>query len=175
MLTAPTVITAPVGDVLQLDTIKLFLRVDGDELDAEIQGYAAGVVADIEQMTGTRLIEQVVEIRADRFGDLQHLQVGPVISVSSITYEDIEGVAQTLSTDVYELFGAALDQGIRTRVGAAWPNVRAASSVITARLRVGYATFPPDLTLAVLLAIRARYDGAAVDLPMLTINHRIWG
>ncbi|MDX3908418.1 MAG: phage head-tail connector protein [Sphingobium sp.] len=175
MLSEPVTVTAPVAAVMNLETVKLFVRVDGSELDAEIQAYMDAAVADIERLTSTRLGNQVVEVRADSFDDLMHLQVGPVSSVVSINYDDIAGSPQIVAANTYELFGAGLERGIRPRFGAAWPSARNARGAISVQLQVGYATLPASIGLALLLAIRGRFDGSAVDLPMLLINDRIWG
>lgn len=174
MLSAPTVITAPESSTVDPDEVKLFLRVDGEALDAEIAGYISAVVGDIERMTSTRLAPQIVEIRADAFADLAHLNIGPVSGIVAITYEDGEGSQYTLSSDLYELFGAGLAMGVRPAAGQSWPVARRAAGVIAARLTVGYAELPPSLALAVKMAVRARFDGTPFDLFEATVNDRIW-
>ncbi|MBB6191193.1 putative phiE125 gp8 family phage protein [Sphingobium wenxiniae] len=174
MLSAPIVTTAPTDEPVDIDEVKLFLRVDGEALDAEIAGYVGAVVADIERMTSTRLASQVVEIRADSFADLARFNIGPVTDVVAITYEDGDGAQQTLSEDAYELFGSGLAMGIRPASGQSWPAVRPVAGAIAARLTVGYADLPPSLALAVKMAVRSRFDGTPFDLFEATVNDRIW-
>ena len=176
MISAPIIITPPTGDVVDLQAVKLFLRADGSALDDEIRTYMRAVVADIERMTATRLARQVVELRADSFDDLSHLSVGPVVSIVSIVYQDVEGASQTLADDNYELFGAALANGIRPKFGKAWPIARAVSGAVRVQLDIGYDadTLPANLDLALKMAVRSKFDGTPYDLFAATINDRIW-
>ncbi len=173
MLSAPIVITAATTEVIALATVKTFLRVDGAALDLEIEGYISGVVADIEKMTGTRLAPQVVEIRADRFADLEHLQIGPVTTVESVRYRDSAGAEQTVAQDAYELVATELEAGIFPTFSARWPTP-APGAPVRVQMDVGYAAIPADLRLTLLLAIEAKFNGTACDLFSMTVNSRIW-
>ncbi|EPR09876.1 hypothetical protein M527_07040 [Sphingobium indicum IP26] len=176
MLSAPIVITPPTADVIDLEEVKLFLRYDGTELDGEIADHVRAAVAEIERTTATRLADQVVEVRCDRFADLSHLQVGPVSAIVSIAYEDPGGVATTLAADAYELVGAGLEMGVRPAFGYSWPATRAAAGVIAVRLQVGYAAdaLPATLKLALKMLVRSKFDGTPFDLFEATVNDRIW-
>lgn len=178
MLGAPVIVTAPVTPAIPLNELKAFVRVDGDAFDVELQAYLDGAVAEVEAMTATRLAEQLVSVSADIFADLAHLQVGPVNAVTGISYEDSTSTVQTLSTDVYELFGSGLDSGIRLKTGQSWPVARSVGSPISVTLNVGYADdktpLPTQIRLAVLMSARARFDGIAADIFPMTVNDRIW-
>ena len=177
MLSAPIVITGPEGDVVELEPVKTFLRVDGDDLDEEIGAYIDATIADIERMTSTRLGEQVVELRADSFEDLEHLTIGPVNAVVAITYRDAAGDEVTIDQAEYELFGAGLEKGVRPKPGRRWPrgNALRASGAIGVRLNVGYGdAIPPSISLALKMDVRGRFDGVPFDLFTATTNDRIW-
>jgi uncharacterized phiE125 gp8 family phage protein len=179
---SPAVTTvAPAAEPLLLPAVKEFLRVDADDttFDTELGGYIAGARADAEAITGTRLITQCVELRADCFADLLHLPIGPVQSISSFTYLDAAGVVQTLVEDTdFELFGAGLEQGLRPMFGGTWPAgaIRASSIVVTVAVGYGAAgtALPQDLYVALLRAVRGLFDGKPLDLAPLLANHRIW-
>ncbi|HEX7852319.1 MAG TPA: hypothetical protein VF503_01325 [Sphingobium sp.] len=173
MLSAPIVITPPTGEVLALDAVKTFLRVDGPDLDVEIEGYVAAAIVEVEQLTGVRLAPQVVEVRADRFEDLEHLHVGPATGVASITYRDFAGVVLTVDPDDYELVAADLSAGIFASFALHWPDAPHTGGAIKVQLEVGYAEVPADLRLALLLSIRAKFDGTPCDLFSLTVNRQI--
>lgn len=175
MLSAPIVIEPSAGDTVDIAALKLFLRIDGDDLDVELGDYAAAVVADIERITSTRIGEQVVELRADRFADLGHLTIGPVSDVLEIRYQDSTGATITLAPEHYELFGAGLEMGVRASFGHSWPATRPGTGVIAARLVVGYGNdVPPSISLALKQAVRSRFDGTAFDLAEALVNDRIW-
>ncbi|HKY80267.1 MAG TPA: phage head-tail connector protein [Sphingobium sp.] len=176
MLSAPIVITPPEGDVVDLEAVKTFLRVDSSALDDEIAGYIRAAVTEIERITSTRLAEQVVEIRADRFADLDHLTIGPVTGIVSIIYQSTSGTSETLVEESYELFGAGLETGIRPAFGHAWPAARGAAGVIAVQLEVGYSaeTQPASIDLALKQLVRSKFDGTPFDLCTVLVNDRIW-
>lgn len=179
---APAItIDAPAAEPLELAAVKEFLRIDADDttFDTELIGYIAGVRDDAEAISGTRLITQTVELRADSFADLLRLPIGPVQSVTGFTYLDAAGVEQTLVAGAdFELFGAVLQQGLRPVFGATWPAgaMRASSIVIDAV--VGYgptgADLPQSLYIALLRAVRGLRDDKPISLEHLLNNHRIW-
>jgi len=174
MLSAPVLITPPTARLVTLQEACTYLRLEEGSLDTELEGYIASAISDIERMTSTRLAPQTVEILADSFSDLSHLTIGPVQSVTSIQYQDLAGDSVDLDGSIFELFGAHLARGVRLRVGATWPTVRAVPAVITVRLLVGYPALPGHLKRALLDAIRQQFDGSPADLFTATINDRIW-
>lgn len=174
MLSAPVLIVAPTTKLISLQDARTYLRIDEGSLDTELEGYIASATSMIESMTSTRLALQTVEILADRFADLARLPIGPVQSVVSIQYQDVRGEAAELDDDVFELFGAHLERGIRLKVGQSWPAARAVTGAIAVRLVVGYTTLPGHLKRALLDSIRQQFDGTPVDLFTATVNDRIW-
>jgi uncharacterized phiE125 gp8 family phage protein len=173
MLSAPIVVTPPSEAAIALALVKQFLRVDGDAFDIEIGVHLAGAVAAIEQMTGTYLTGQEVEVTADSFDDLDHLQVGPVNAIVSLTYVGVDQVARTLAADQYVLTGAALARGIAPARGRAWPAIAAGADPITVHLDVGYESLPASLQAALLILVRSRFDGEAIDISAMIVNDRI--
>jgi hypothetical protein len=126
-------------------------------------------------MTSTRLGDQVVEIRADRFADLLHLSIGPVQEILQIRYEDVSGVEIDMASDAYELFGAGLEMGIRPSPGNVWPSARPVAGPIAVQLQVGYGdALPANISMAIRMAVRSRFDGTPFDLFEATVNDRIW-
>lgn len=174
MLSAPIVTAPPTAQLVSMPEARTYLRIEQGELDTELEGYIASATADIENMTSTRLAPQTVELLADSFADLAHLSVGPVQSVVSIAYRAVDGTTVYLLEEVYELFGAGLDRGVRPQAGRSWPALRPVSGAIAIRLAVGYPALPAHLKHALKEAIRSKFDGSPVDLFSLTINDRIW-
>lgn len=171
-----TVVTSPTFIPIDRNAIKLFLRLDGNQLDDEIDSYILAAVAEVERITGTRLAEQEVELRADSFADLSHLPIGPVKSIVSITYRDLGGVSQTVDSGRYEVVGSGLDVGILAAAGTFWPPALIGQSSIVVRLGVGYAdgALPATLDLALKMLIRSKFEGTLFDLFAATANDRIW-
>ena len=150
MVYPPIVITAPSEAALSIEEVKLFLRIDGDELDTEIAMHIAASIADAQQIAGIRIGSQTVDIGADQFADLAHPGIGPITAIISISYEDVAGDTQIVPAEAYRLIGGDLDPGYDD------------------------SALPADLRRALLLDIRGRFDGVPADLPSMLVNHRIW-
>jgi uncharacterized phiE125 gp8 family phage protein len=175
MLSAPVIVTPPAELAMTGAEARLFLRVDGNALDAEIDLIVGAAIEDIEATTGTRLIQQTVQVRADTFADLEHLHIGPVSAIAAMSYRDAAGVKQDIDPDALELTGADLDRGIEP-IGA-WPSGKA--SKISVDLVVGYgetgADVPTQLRWAILALIRGKFEDRFVDIEPLIVNRRING
>lgn len=175
MLSAPVVVTPPAALPVTTEQARLFLRVDDEALDQEIALIVAAAIDDIEMVTGTRLIEQVVRIRADGFTDLEHLQVGPVSAIAALSYRDTAGVERAIAIDALELTGEDLERGIAPVVG--WPT--GTVSHIAVELVVGYGAtaidVPAGLRHALLALIRGKFEDRPVDIEPLIVNRRIYG
>ncbi|MCZ4341522.1 head-tail connector protein [Sphingomonadaceae bacterium G21617-S1] len=150
---------APTGEVVDLESAKLFLRVDGDDEDSFIAGAIAAAIQHVESYTGTRLLEQTVELRAGAFADLNHLPIGPIRSISAITYLDFQGVAQTMAPERYSLCGAGLERGIRPAFAVTWPSTWRVADALTVTAIVGYgeAEIPAPVKQAILLLLGDYY------------------
>lgn len=177
MLSSPIIVTPPMIEPISLAAAKSFLKVDGDASDADIAMMLAAARGDLEDATGQRLITQTVKVLADRFAALDHLTVGPIQSVTGITYQDPAGNVQTLPADEYELFGGGIDVGIRPRAGTTWPSVRTVAGAISVTLTVGYgdtgAAVKQNLLWAVYALLRGKFDNVPVSIEQLIVNERI--
>jgi uncharacterized phiE125 gp8 family phage protein len=176
MFGAPFTITPPVGELISIESARSYLRVDGAGMDDELDMIRAAAVDDVEQLTGLRLLDQTVEVIADRFADLATLRVGPVRTVTEIAYRDSAGDDQVVAAEDYELFGAPLEQGIRLAGEASWPTAEAGSIVLT--LEVGYGPaaddVPAPLRYAAYAVLRGKFEDRKVDLACLVTNFRFW-
>ena len=158
----PAITTAaPAAEPITLDQAKAQLRgiagSDGPYVEALI-GAARGHV---ERYTGLRLVRQTVELRASRFADLAHFDIGPIATVESIRYLDEFGVAQTLDPASWERFGADLEQGVRPKFGGRWPATRPVEDAIVVTAIAGFedtAAVPLPIVQAMLLLVGDWYQ-----------------
>lgn len=188
MWASPITLTPPAAEPVTLAEAKEFIVVEDSAADTLISSFIAAARAHVEAVTGTRLVEQVLELRASCFADLERLPIGPVIDVAAIKYDDMDGVEQTLEVEAYELFGAGLEQGIRPVFGGAWPVATYRKGAVRVTVTVGYETLPEPLWLAMLLMAGDMFahrestasGGAsmAIAIPTrvenLLTNYRIW-
>lgn len=94
--------------------------------------------------------------------DAIELRRPPIISVTSVTYTDSQGGAQTLSSTLYDVDIISEPGRILTAYGEVWPSTMAVPNAVTVAFEAGYATtslIPPTLIEAVLLAVKALYLG----------------
>lgn len=160
----PKLVTAAVGQVLQLASVKDCLRVDGTALDSQIEDAIASAEADFERKTGRVLLASTWDYTIERFpcGDFIRLPKGEIISVTSIKYYDTAGVEATFSSADYELDipGAA----IVLKYGKSWPStiLRTANQIII-RYVAGWATeaaVPADIKRALRIHIDSQIFGS---------------
>jgi uncharacterized phiE125 gp8 family phage protein len=172
--------TAPTAPWAAADARAAVLRLgDVTAFDTEISMHLAAAIAAVENMTGQRLAAQTVDLKASSFADLERLPIAPVTSISSVKYLDATGVEQTVTSTDYELIGAKLVWSIRPIANVIWPVHLAAEDAIRVRAVVGYATsaalaLEPELKAAVMLKVRAMFDGGDYDCADLLANQRIW-
>ncbi|RYE57625.1 MAG: phage gp6-like head-tail connector protein [Hyphomicrobiales bacterium] len=185
------VITPP-APLVGLELARGHLRVDDDTSDVLIEAYIAAASAHIDGpggWLGRAIGIQTLEVRSDRFGsDLFPLAYPPLIDVVSVSYDDGDGVAQTLDPDTYFIDPA----GVLLAYGASWPNARLHRGSVRIRYRAGYVTdptasvleaaVPPAITAAVLLMVGDMFsrrettvDGSVGTVPMSTTVEALLG
>ncbi len=173
MLSAAVLVSpAPIPEPITVADAKRFLRIDTDSLDGDVAMLVGAARGDIEDATGLRLIEQLVEIGADEMADLAHLPIGPVSEVVQMRYRDASGTEQLLDPAAYVLTGAGLECGIAAR--ASLPLMLRGS--IVARLKVGFGDatkIPATLRWAILALVRGKFEDRAVDIEPLIVNLRV--
>lgn len=174
---------APEAEPVSVSDAKLHLQVEHSADDTYIGQCIASARGHIEDMTGTRLMSQTVVLRTDTWSDLQRLPVGPIVSITSITYTDVDGVSQTLSTNVYEARLYGLEVEIVLKHNQTWPTIRQGSLIIVTAV-AGYATLPPAILHALKILIADFYAQresfgtapkaeVAASVEALLSNHRI--
>ena len=111
----------------------------------------------------------------------------PLISVTSVTYEDVNGQTQTLPSADY----LASDEGFSASFGNVFPSGRWEPGAVQIQYQAGYDTIPPAVAAAMLLMIGDLYSNrqtvqtglraAAVAVPMsatveaLLAPYRVFG
>ncbi len=184
-------VTEPIEEPISVDQAKEFVSIEADvgEFDALLASFIEAARGHVEAVTGTRLVEQTIELLADEWSDLLTLPIGPVMGIVSIGYDDPQGVGQTLDANTYELTGAGFERGIRTKVGYRWPSgIRRAAGAIRVRLTVGYGSLPAPIKAALLLMVSDQFAfresgvvgtvtaemKSSMRVDALLGNYRIW-
>jgi uncharacterized phiE125 gp8 family phage protein len=141
------VVTPPAADPLSLAEAKAHLRVTSSDEDGLIAGYILAAREYVENDTHLRLITQTLDYTIDdgwpcviargRYRTRIELPVKPVASVTSISYIDSSGAAQTLAADQYVVRTDGPVPFVEPAYGVSWPGVRSQSAAITVRFVAG--------------------------------------
>jgi uncharacterized phiE125 gp8 family phage protein len=137
--------TEPVSVALALAHVR------GDSADENqlLELYITAARGRCEVFTGRTIVPRTYRLKAPRFADVSQLPVGPINSISSVTYYDADDTEQTLASTVYQLsgdyFSLAHDQE--------WPVTNGRE--ITINYTAGYAVgqCPGGLRAAILLYV----------------------
>lgn len=172
------IVSAPASTPVTVAQAKDELRIDTSDHDTRVGRYVGAATAYVQAMTGLRLVTQTIDIKCDDWCDLAAIPVGPVQSITSVTYVDTNGDTQTVSTSVYEARLAGLTPHLVLKFQQWWP-IAQFGSQITVRAVVGYTTVPEDVTSALLVLIRAMNDegelGTVQDtVSALLANYRLF-
>jgi uncharacterized phiE125 gp8 family phage protein len=127
---------------------------DGTD-DAVLNDAQKAARAHVEAVTGTRLVTQTVEVKAESWNDLAALPIAPIQAVSSIAYVDTDGATQTLAGAVYDARIEGLAPLVVLKHGQAWPPIQPGSR-ITLTAVVGYGepgSQPPSVLHAIRLIV----------------------
>lgn len=148
---APSLVTAPSADLIDVTAAKEHLRVDHSDDDDLIAGLIAAATAHLDGWGGTLgrcLINQTWRETFRCFPPCDRLRVrlAPVGSVTSITYRDAADVEQTLSTAAYAgPFTDALGAYVRLRNDAVWPSTYDRDDAVSITYVAGYGAAPSDV------------------------------
>lgn len=159
-----TPITTPTtAQWISLDDAKTYLRVDSTDDDALIATLIDVAQSNVETNTGLRFFTQTVSLSCSEWADLARIPVGPISTITEITYIDREGVSQTLDPSFYALFGGGtLRAGVRTNVGKVFPLVASYEDAITVSVTVGFgadvSAVPQGLVRALMLTLGDYYE-----------------
>lgn len=147
--------TQPGAAALDLTTVKANLRVDDASEDATISALMAAAQAMVEGPTGCgrALKTSTWVLSLDGWPAQIDLELGPVASVTSLTYLDLAGVRQTLAGTEYLVDLTARPARITPTWGKFWPVTREQPGSVQVTYVAGAATVPPDLTAAMTLLV----------------------
>lgn len=169
---------APATALITLAEAKAHLRVDTTDEDTLITRLVEVATAAIDGPAGIgkALITQTYELRLDEFPCYGiYLPLGPVQSVSSITYIDSAGATQTVPSGDYKV-ALKRDPAVITPVyGKAWPTTRLEVDAVTITHIVGYGNaatdIPADLRQAAFLHLGHLYaNRESVIVGVMTVE-----
>jgi len=171
------VITPPAA-VLTLQQLRQHCKIDppdaANDADPDLTAALAAAHALAEHETGISIGPQVLELALDEFpeGGIQ-LPRGPVTSITSVSYVDVNGDTQTLASTAYSLDDYSTPAWLLPAAGTDWPSSYAAANAVKVRYAAGAVTLPAALDQAIRLLVGLYFDnrnaadkGQLAELPM---------
>ena len=163
-----------------LAEVKLALRVNGTDDDAMLGAHIASAREFIERRIQAKIGTQTWEFVIDCFPSAEiKLPFGPVQSVTSIKYDDPQGVERSVDPDTYDLDNTSRRPWVFNTAGG-WPESLDTFNAVRIRFVAGYADMtlaPASLRAAIILKVKELYDGepTAEAVHNLLINHYDFG
>lgn len=138
-------VTAPAGEPVTLAEAKAQCEVTHTDHDTMISSFITVARKHIdgpEGWLGRCIVEQTWDLKLDDFplsnGRIV-LPTAPLISVTSVSYVDLEGNTQTWAASNYQVVnGGARRSWIEEAYGKSWPAARGVSDAVTVRYVAGY-------------------------------------
>jgi uncharacterized phiE125 gp8 family phage protein len=156
-------ITAPAVEPISLEEAKAHLRVDHSDDDTLIGIYiqaARQTIDGRDGWLGRALVTQTWELQLDAFtGDAVQLPLAPLQSVTSVKYDDADGVEQTLDAAGYDLDTTSVPGWLVVGEDG-WPTTLSAINAVRIRYIAGYgdaADVPAPIRAAILLMVGDLY------------------
>lgn len=134
--------------VLAVDEAKNYLRITHTADDFDLVRMIATATAEAEEVMGRALMRRTYDYTLDAWPTDRWLilPMPPLVSVTSITYTDVDGTAATFSSASYIVNTARTPGGIWLKTGYDWPSVTLREvGAIVVRYIAGYeyASVPP--------------------------------
>lgn len=135
-----TVYTAA-APLLQLDEIKGYLRVTHTADDYDLVRMVAAATAEAEEIMGRSLARRTYDYTIDAWPAERSLilPMPPLVSVTSVTYTDVDGASATFDSASYRINTAATPGLLALKTGYEWPTVTLSETgAIVIRYVAGY-------------------------------------
>lgn len=121
----PYVITAPAEEPLSAADVKAHLRIDSTDEDTLLDAYISAARLYYENAIWRALVTQTLGVRLTQWPGCDHLALKrpPLQAVTSITYTDSDGNANTFSSSSYNVYANGDVGVIWLKDGQSWPTV----------------------------------------------------
>lgn len=132
-------LTAPAVEVVSLDELAEYARVESDDEARTMLGHIASARAWVENEVNLCLGERTLTLYLDCFPSWEiELRMPPVTTLTSIVYLDSAGDSQTLSSSLYRTDLVSRPCRITPAYGQYWPCTYPVTKAITIAMAAGY-------------------------------------
>jgi uncharacterized phiE125 gp8 family phage protein len=178
LMLSPVCTSAPATNPVTLTEAKSHCRVDHTDDDTLIGLLISAATAHLDGYAGVlgrALVTQTWRQDLESFSDPLRLALGPVASITSVTYYDADNAVQTLAGTVYGLFSDEFGAYLALKPDQTFPSVYSRRDAISVTYVAGVAdsAVPAPIKHAILLMVGHWYanreavaPGQMYDVPM---------
>lgn len=131
-------ITPPAALAVALVDARVAARVDGTDLDGEIEIAVQAITEEVEHLIGRAIVFQTWRVTLDSFPSAVMLPAPPVAEVISIKYLDADGAERTLDPQDYQLDAVSEPGYVVPAPGRAWPATLNTINAVKVEVKCGY-------------------------------------
>lgn len=158
IMLAPVRTVAPTDTPVSLTEVKAHCRVDGSESDTVLTAYLAAAVDHLDGyagILGRALVTQTWRQDYCGFAPKLRLPLGPVASITSVTYFDADGVSQTLADTVYTTLADSRGAYLALKPDQVWPSTYRRADAVSVTFVAGTSAVavPAAIKAALLLLV----------------------
>ena len=158
------VIVEPVNMAVSLADARNAARVNGTDLDNELETNVRALTATAEHYTGRAIINRTYRVTLDEFPDAIELPSTPLVEVTSVKYIDEDGVEQTLDQADYIVDSESEPGYIVPGVDLDWPATQIRVNAVNVVAVCGYGddhtTTPAPFKAFILARLKEMYAPA---------------
>lgn len=155
-------VTAPETEPVDVDEAKAHLRLEHTLDDDYVMALITAARQYVEEICWRGLVTQTWELVLGEFCEEDEIQLpkGNLASITSVTYTDANGAAQTLATSVYEADTTNVPGFVRLKYGQSWPATRDRWDAVVIKYVVGWSgeDVPAPIKQAILLLVSQMYE-----------------
>ncbi len=156
LVTAPVPLRGPVS----VEELKGFARIDGADEDNLLSEFLTAATKAAERYTQRAFLSQTWDLTYDSFASLFRIPLGETQSITSISYVDVDGATQTVTSTVYREDLSTEPARITLAANQSWPTANNVTNAVTVRFLAGYgaeSTVPQEIKDAIRVAASYRY------------------
>lgn len=157
-----SVTTEPTWEPVTLAEAKDFCRIDHSDEDAVVETLITAARQTLERMLGRAIPQQTITAYYSCFWDTFELpRAAPLVSVTSLKYLDVDGVEQTASSSLYDVYTVPEPGEVRLAYDATWPTHRVTTDPVYIAYVCGWAgagDIPATIKQGILLLVGHWYE-----------------
>lgn len=171
---ALSLVTAPTVEAVTMNEILAHLRVNSRDEVLYIQSLVTAATEFCQTFTRRQFVTATYRLSMNSLGDTQYrndageieIPLPPLQSVSSITYVDTAGTAQTLTSSLYTVDSYSEPGRIAVAYNATWPADRADTNAVAITFVAGYGVayqVPERIKQAIKLTVSHLFENRGDD------------